>query len=134
MPRQRAQQSELREHAALESTQGADSVAGEGDGDESAGTAAAVGAAHVGTEGRLAVGARAHELEPLARAEQDGEEAGYHLARTATMKNVHALKASKMAYEQFQAYLAGTTHPRPVMLLAEVAHMAVFMALGRASG
>jgi len=56
------------------------------------------------------------------------------IPETATMKNVHALKASKMNYEQFQAYLAGTTHPRRVMLLAEVANMAAFMASDRASG
>jgi NAD(P)-dependent dehydrogenase (short-subunit alcohol dehydrogenase family) len=56
------------------------------------------------------------------------------IPETATMKNVHALKASAMTYEQFQAYLAGTTHPRRVMVLAEVANLAAFMASDRASG
>lgn len=56
------------------------------------------------------------------------------IPETATMKNVHALKAAAMSYEQFQAYLAGTTHPRRAMALAEVAHVAAFMASDRASG
>ncbi|WP_344933255.1 hypothetical protein [Actinoplanes nipponensis] len=34
----------------------------------------------------------------------------------------------------FQAYLAGTTHPRRVMTLADVAGAAVLVASGRASG
>ncbi len=43
-------------------------------------------------------------------------------------------KASGMTWEQFQAFLAGMTHPRRVMALAEVANMAVFMASDKASG
>jgi enoyl-[acyl-carrier-protein] reductase (NADH) len=39
-----------------------------------------------------------------------------------------------MTWEQFQAYLASTTHPRRVMTLEEVANMAVFMASDKASG
>ena len=39
-----------------------------------------------------------------------------------------------MTWEQFQEYLAGTTHPRRVMTLEEVANMAVFLASDRASG
>jgi enoyl-[acyl-carrier-protein] reductase (NADH) len=39
-----------------------------------------------------------------------------------------------MTMEQFQGYLAGTTHPRRVMVLEEVANMAVFMASDKASG
>jgi enoyl-[acyl-carrier-protein] reductase (NADH) len=39
-----------------------------------------------------------------------------------------------MTWEQFQGYLAGTTHPRRVMTLEEVANMAVFMASDKASG
>ncbi|MDX8517555.1 SDR family oxidoreductase [Mesorhizobium dulcispinae] len=35
---------------------------------------------------------------------------------------------------EFQAYLAGTTHPRRVMALDEVANTAVFIASDRASG
>jgi NAD(P)-dependent dehydrogenase (short-subunit alcohol dehydrogenase family) len=58
----------------------------------------------------------------------------HSIPETSTMKRVHALKASKMTYEQFQAYLAGTTHPRRVMVLAEVADMAAFMASDRAGG
>jgi enoyl-[acyl-carrier-protein] reductase (NADH) len=52
------------------------------------------------------------------------------------MKGVHELKfkASKMTYEQFQAGLASTSHPRRVMTLAEVADVAVFMASDKASG
>ena len=43
-------------------------------------------------------------------------------------------KASGMTWEQFQEYLASTTHPRRVMTLEEVANMAVFMASDKASG
>ena len=52
------------------------------------------------------------------------------------MKEVFELKAkaSGMTWEQFQEYLASTTHPRRVMTLEEVANMAVFMASDKASG
>jgi enoyl-[acyl-carrier-protein] reductase (NADH) len=52
------------------------------------------------------------------------------------MKDVFELKASRqgMTWEQFQGYLASTTHPRRVMTLEEMAHMAVFMASDKASG
>jgi NAD(P)-dependent dehydrogenase (short-subunit alcohol dehydrogenase family) len=53
---------------------------------------------------------------------------------TPTMKDVFELKASGMTWEQFQGYLASTTHPRRVMTLEEVANMAVFMASDKASG
>jgi len=56
------------------------------------------------------------------------------IPETPTMKDVHELKASGMTYEQFQGHLAGTTHPRRVMTLAEVANVAVFMASDKASG
>jgi NAD(P)-dependent dehydrogenase (short-subunit alcohol dehydrogenase family) len=56
------------------------------------------------------------------------------IPETASMKDVFELKASGMTYEQFQEYLAGMTHPRRVMTLAEVANVAVFMASDRASG
>ena len=56
------------------------------------------------------------------------------LPETRTMKDVHALKASAMTYDQFRSYLANTTHPRRVMTLAEVADVAVFMASDKASG
>ena len=39
-----------------------------------------------------------------------------------------------MDWEQFQGFLASTTHRRRVMAVDEVAHMAVFMASDRASG
>ena len=50
------------------------------------------------------------------------------------MKEVFDAKATGMSWEQFQEYLAGTTHPRRVMTLAEVANAAVFVASDRASG
>jgi NAD(P)-dependent dehydrogenase (short-subunit alcohol dehydrogenase family) len=55
---------------------------------------------------------------------------------TPTMKDVFELKASRqgMTWEQFQGYLASTTHPRRVMTLEEMANMAVFMASDKASG
>jgi NAD(P)-dependent dehydrogenase (short-subunit alcohol dehydrogenase family) len=56
------------------------------------------------------------------------------IPETPTMKEVFELKTSGMTYDQFQAYLAGTTHPRRVMTLAEVADVAVFMASDKASG
>jgi enoyl-[acyl-carrier-protein] reductase (NADH) len=39
-----------------------------------------------------------------------------------------------ITWEQFQGYLAGTTHPRRVMTLAEMANVAAFMASDQASG
>jgi NAD(P)-dependent dehydrogenase (short-subunit alcohol dehydrogenase family) len=56
------------------------------------------------------------------------------IPQTPTMKDVFELKSSGMTYQQFQEYLAGTTHPRRVMTLEEVANMAVFMASDKASG
>jgi len=56
------------------------------------------------------------------------------LPETRTMRELHQLKASKMTYDQFQAYLASTTHPRRVMTLAEVGQMAAFTASDKASG
>jgi NAD(P)-dependent dehydrogenase (short-subunit alcohol dehydrogenase family) len=58
------------------------------------------------------------------------------MPETSTMKEVFDLKAkaSGMTWEQFQGYLASTTHPRRVMTLEEVANMAVFMAFDKASG
>lgn len=43
-------------------------------------------------------------------------------------------KAYGMTWEQFRGNLAGTTRSPRVMLLEEVAHMAVFMASDKASG
>jgi NAD(P)-dependent dehydrogenase (short-subunit alcohol dehydrogenase family) len=58
------------------------------------------------------------------------------IPETDTMREVYELKADAMGitWEEFQAYLAGSTHPRRVMTLDEVANMAVFMASDRASG
>jgi NAD(P)-dependent dehydrogenase (short-subunit alcohol dehydrogenase family) len=56
------------------------------------------------------------------------------MPETSTMKEVFELKASGMTWEQFQEYLASTSHPRRVMTLEEVANMAVFMASDKASG
>jgi NAD(P)-dependent dehydrogenase (short-subunit alcohol dehydrogenase family) len=58
------------------------------------------------------------------------------MPETSMMKEVFELKAPRigMTWEQFQAYLAGTTHPRRVMTLEEMANMAVFMASDKASG
>jgi NAD(P)-dependent dehydrogenase (short-subunit alcohol dehydrogenase family) len=57
------------------------------------------------------------------------------IPETSTMAEVFDLKADgTMTWEQFQAYLAGSTHSRRVMTLDEVANMAVFLASDRASG
>jgi NAD(P)-dependent dehydrogenase (short-subunit alcohol dehydrogenase family) len=58
------------------------------------------------------------------------------MPETSTIKEVYDIKAKAtgMTWEQFQGYLAGTTHPRRVMALEEVANMAVFMASDKASG
>jgi NAD(P)-dependent dehydrogenase (short-subunit alcohol dehydrogenase family) len=58
------------------------------------------------------------------------------MPETGTMREVYDLKAEALGitWEQFQGYLAGTTHPRRVMALAEVADVAVFMASDKASG
>jgi NAD(P)-dependent dehydrogenase (short-subunit alcohol dehydrogenase family) len=56
------------------------------------------------------------------------------MPETSTMREVFELKASGMTWEQFQEYLAGTTHPRRVMTLEEAANVAVFLASDKASG
>lgn len=56
------------------------------------------------------------------------------IPETASMREVYELKGAGSTWEQFQGYLAGTTHPRRVMTLAEVADVAVFMASDKASG
>ncbi|GAA4563972.1 hypothetical protein GCM10023193_34360 [Planotetraspora kaengkrachanensis] len=57
------------------------------------------------------------------------------IPETSTMKEVFDTKAvAGMTWEQFAGYLAGTTHPRRVQTLAEVANTAVFMASDKASG
>jgi NAD(P)-dependent dehydrogenase (short-subunit alcohol dehydrogenase family) len=58
------------------------------------------------------------------------------IPETRTMREVFDIKGPGMGitWEQFQGYLASTTHPRRVMRLEEVANMAVFMASDKASG
>ena len=56
------------------------------------------------------------------------------MPETSTMKEAFDAKASGMAWDQFQKYLASMTHPRRVMTLDEVANMAVLMASDKASG
>ena len=58
------------------------------------------------------------------------------MPKTRTMKEIFELKASRidMTWEQFQGYLANYSHPRRVMMLAEMANTAVFMASDKASG
>jgi NAD(P)-dependent dehydrogenase (short-subunit alcohol dehydrogenase family) len=57
------------------------------------------------------------------------------LPETDTMRELYELKFSgSMSWEQFQAYLAGSTHPRRIMALEEVAGVAAFAASDRASG
>lgn len=56
------------------------------------------------------------------------------MPETSTMKEIYDAKASGMTWDQFQGYLASTTHRRRVMVLEEVANMAVFMASDKASG
>src|SRR5690349_24685112 len=56
------------------------------------------------------------------------------LPETDTMREVFAAKPSGATWEQFQARLAGTTHPQRVMALEELAGMAVLVASDRASG
>jgi len=56
------------------------------------------------------------------------------LPETASMKEVSELKAPGVTYEQFQGFLASTTHPRRVQTLAEVADVAAFLASDKARG
>ena len=58
------------------------------------------------------------------------------LPETGTMRDVYDAKAEALgiSWEQFQGYLAGTTHPRRTMAVAEVAGVAAFVASDRASG
>jgi len=57
------------------------------------------------------------------------------MPETRTMKEVLEAKASTgLTWEQFQGYLASSNHTRRVMMLDEVANMAVFTASDQASG
>jgi NAD(P)-dependent dehydrogenase (short-subunit alcohol dehydrogenase family) len=58
------------------------------------------------------------------------------LPETGTMHEVYERKADALgvSWEQFQGFLAGSTHPRRVQTVEEAASMAVFVASDRASG
>lgn len=56
------------------------------------------------------------------------------IPETDSMREVAGLKAAGLSYEQFQEYLADSTHRRRVMTLTEVADAAVLAACDRASG
>ena len=56
------------------------------------------------------------------------------MPETRTMQEIFEFKPSGMTWEQFQGYLASTTHTRRVMTLEEMANMAAFMASDKASG
>jgi NAD(P)-dependent dehydrogenase (short-subunit alcohol dehydrogenase family) len=56
------------------------------------------------------------------------------MPETRTMHEVHETKAARLPYAQFEAFLAGSTHPKRVMRLDELANAAVFAASDRASG
>jgi NAD(P)-dependent dehydrogenase (short-subunit alcohol dehydrogenase family) len=58
------------------------------------------------------------------------------MPETSTIREVYEMKAKTTGttWEQFQGYLASTTHPQRVMALEEVANLAVFMASDKASG
>jgi NAD(P)-dependent dehydrogenase (short-subunit alcohol dehydrogenase family) len=56
------------------------------------------------------------------------------MPETSTMKKVFDAKSSGMTWEQFQAYLANSTHARRVMTLEEMANVAAFTASDKASG
>jgi len=75
--------------------------------------------AELAPQGIRVVGLRPHAM-PETRAIKDGYE-------------VRA-KASEVTWEQFQEMLAGRTHTRRLMTLAEMANMAAFMASDKASG
>jgi len=58
------------------------------------------------------------------------------LPETDTMREVYDRKADALgiSWEQFQAYLAGSTHPQRVQTVDELANVAAFVASDRASG
>jgi NAD(P)-dependent dehydrogenase (short-subunit alcohol dehydrogenase family) len=60
----------------------------------------------------------------------------YAMPETRTIKEAFEprARASGMTWEQWQEFLASTTHPRRLMTLEEVADMAAFMASDKASG
>jgi AcrR family transcriptional regulator len=77
--RERSGQAERWQDAVLEPGHGADLVAGQGEHVQAGPVADAGRGAQVGAERGLAVGSRRHQVEPAARAEQAGTEAGHDL-------------------------------------------------------
>ena len=71
------------------------------------------------------LGIRVVGLRPQAMPESVGSRRRFFESRAA---------ASGMSWEQFQQVLAGRTHPRRLMTLAEMANVAAFMASDMASG
>jgi NAD(P)-dependent dehydrogenase (short-subunit alcohol dehydrogenase family) len=56
------------------------------------------------------------------------------IPETSTIRELFDAKGAGMTWEQFQGYLASTTHRRQVLMLEEVANVAAFMASDLASG
>jgi NAD(P)-dependent dehydrogenase (short-subunit alcohol dehydrogenase family) len=58
------------------------------------------------------------------------------MPETETLREIFEIRAktASLTWEQFTGYLAGATHPKRVMTLAEVANVAAFMASDKASG
>jgi len=56
------------------------------------------------------------------------------MPETSSLKEVFEAKAPGMSWEQWQEFVAGTTHARRVSTLEEMANMAALMASDRASG
>ena len=56
------------------------------------------------------------------------------MPETQTMRDVHETKMASLPYEQFVAFLAGSTHPKRALRLDEFANVAAFAAADRASG
>src|SRR5437870_7129263 len=78
--RQRSRQLEPWEHAVLEAGHGADPVASNGEDVQASPVADAARSAQIGFERRLTVGSCPHEIEPPARAEEAGAEAGHDIS------------------------------------------------------
>jgi NAD(P)-dependent dehydrogenase (short-subunit alcohol dehydrogenase family) len=60
----------------------------------------------------------------------------YGMSETQTIREIFEIRAKKdgVTWEQFTGYLAGMTHPKRAMTLAEMAHVAAFVASDKASG
>jgi NAD(P)-dependent dehydrogenase (short-subunit alcohol dehydrogenase family) len=56
------------------------------------------------------------------------------IPETETMRHSYETRPPGMTWEQFEAFLANTTHPRRTMRLDEAANVAAFVASDRASG